>query len=586
MYWYCVIPFWIALTILGLGLVISRYRKTTSKIERNQINLFFASIFLLFLLANSNMIPGISFLGAFGPVVYVAVMSYAITRHRLFDVNLILKRGALAAGIIFLLLVGYVAFLQWILEALLTQTQANLATKVFFAALFICLTFEFFRNWASRWVNLLFRVKEFDHTRLLLECSELYSKSPFLRSYIPSLAQRLRQELDLDVAALYLMDLQTDDFNYLGVSPRPEKLPAGLPKGHLLLEALEAQKGIVELELLLSAFDDEEEGMPIRGERRAAVIAELRALDLGLLVPVYSESLLTAVLALGPKRSGVMFSDRDITFLEALSNQVATAVENSRLYDSVAHVDRLATIGTLAAGVAHEIRSPISAIMTYVALLPDRHQDAGWINRFIGIVKGQTIKLQSIANQLTGYARKSFLQQGAVNLGALVGELPQVIGQEFSKKMVRFDVQEPESEMSTLGEKGALSQVLTNLCLNALHATKAETGMVSVRVTRPEPAWVHLTVRDNGIGIPASILPKLFQAFFTTKQDGTGLGLSISRRLVRSHGGDITVSSVEGQGSEFTVVLPAAQNGRYVAPELVRDRNEEDQVIHGNPKDN
>jgi signal transduction histidine kinase/CheY-like chemotaxis protein len=269
----------------------------------------------------------------------------------------------------------------------------------------------------------------------------------------------------------------------------------------------------------------------------------------------------------------------DCALLEALARHLATVVastpERSELRDSeriraqLMNSERLASVGQLAAGVAHEVNNPLNVILSNLQLLLERAQQADLdLGAGLGIedALSESIdgvrRIASAVDHLRDFARGGGERSESADL-----DLNDVVSTAASivDGQIRYCAR-LELELSGLplvrGDHGKLVQLVTNLLLNAAQSfdeAQQERNRIRVR-TRAEPGIARLTVRDNGPGIPSSNLARIFEPFFTTKAEksATGLGLSVSADIVRRHGGQITVKSREGVGSRFDVMLPAA----------------------------
>jgi two-component system, NtrC family, sensor histidine kinase HydH len=318
------------------------------------------------------------------------------------------------------------------------------------------------------------------------------------------------------------------------------------------------------VEEMLSPPEEGEEGVA-SNEQRENLIREFTELKAQVAFPISTPSSLEGLLVLGPKSSGALYSQADHVFLIALSGRIAAAWENARLFEQIQQTERLSVVGTLAASLAHEIRNPLSAISNFVQMLPERFAQDDFREKFMNTVSRELEKLTGLTNQLLSFGKPSQGMRVQVGLNALAERANQLIRFQFLKKGVGLALELwPEGELFTLGDESQLSQVALNLLLNALQAT-GEGGTVMVSTSRPSREWVEMKVRDTGVGMSPLQASRVFDAFFTTKSTGTGLGLAICRRVVSEHGGEIKLNSEEGRGSNFTVLLPAAENGRLVA---------------------
>ncbi|HLM70665.1 MAG TPA: ATP-binding protein [Thermoplasmata archaeon] len=225
-----------------------------------------------------------------------------------------------------------------------------------------------------------------------------------------------------------------------------------------------------------------------------------------------------------------------------------------RLERQALHADRLVSLGQLAAGVAHEINTPLANIMLIAESVRRRTADP-WTNGRIDSLLHQTDSAARIVRGLLDFARRPELKTGEVDLVDSVRAAVAFLRGKQSAK-VALEVEVPAEPMRVHGDRDQVSQVITNLLNNAYDALDGE-GRIVVRLAA-DPGWVHLSVSDNGPGIPPEVRAHLFEPFFTTKPEGkgTGLGLAICHGIVESHGGTIEVESEVGKGSTFSVHLP------------------------------
>jgi signal transduction histidine kinase len=243
--------------------------------------------------------------------------------------------------------------------------------------------------------------------------------------------------------------------------------------------------------------------------------------------------------------------------LEAAERRKVTA-----LTASVIQADKLAALGTLAAGVAHELNNPIGVISSRVELMlldADAHHLPKQVRDDLGVLQRHAQRVARIAQGLLTFARHSPRDRRHVDLNQLVEDTFVLLEKPLTRQGVTVrHVLEPGLP-SVIGDPNALQQVLVNLLTNARDAIEG-TGEVevctSVSANRSD---VALIVRDTGRGIRPDVLPRIFDPFFTTKAEGTGLGLSISYGIVHDHQGTIDVQSRPGEGTTFALTFPAAR---------------------------
>ncbi len=241
-----------------------------------------------------------------------------------------------------------------------------------------------------------------------------------------------------------------------------------------------------------------------------------------------------------------------------------------RLFESeslLAQREKLAALGTLAAGVAHEIRNPLTAVKARLYTLR-RHAPAPEAAEDVKAIAREIDRLERIVRDVLGYARPADPQMGQVELAAWLREFAAFIKPEHDAKRVSLAV-EADLPLAVRADADQLRQILLNLARNAQEAFDGKPGYIVFKLWRERSLLrghlgevAVLSVTDNGPGIPVELQPRLFDPFFTTKAAGTGLGLSIVARLVEQQGGEIVFQSAPGVGTRFSVRLPLVGEGR------------------------
>lgn len=224
--------------------------------------------------------------------------------------------------------------------------------------------------------------------------------------------------------------------------------------------------------------------------------------------------------------------------------------------------DRLAALGMLAAGVAHEVNTPITGISSYAQMLLSETDESDPRYEILKKVERQTFRASRIVNSLLDFARDKSGEMVPVDIAQLLTEVAELLRERLVKRNVRLEWTPPGAPQTVLGNDGELQQVFTNLVLNAIEAMAGQPGGVVRLEMEADDRVVRAVVIDNGPGIPAAVVDRIFQPFFSTKigQGGTGLGLSVSHGIVRRHGGEIRVASQMGRGSRFEVEIPRLQS--------------------------
>ncbi len=271
--------------------------------------------------------------------------------------------------------------------------------------------------------------------------------------------------------------------------------------------------------------------------------------------------------------------------IEKMRGQLAEAREAERIaneqrieaLERLRHSERLATLGQLSAGIAHELGTPLNVISGRAKLISRPGMEADDISRSARIIGEQSERMTQIIRQLLSFARREKPRKQPIDLNTVLRGLQPLLDPTAHKQGVSLVIKEAEQPLPAYADPGQSQQVLLNLTLNAIQAMP-EGGEIEISCTvaddvKPPDSvkeqaqrWVKLEVSDQGVGIDEEKLRKIFDPFYTTKDvgEGTGLGLSIAYGIVEEHGGWIDVKSTPGEGSCFSVYLPEATDGHVV----------------------
>ncbi|MBI3637253.1 MAG: PAS domain S-box protein, partial [Candidatus Rokubacteria bacterium] len=225
--------------------------------------------------------------------------------------------------------------------------------------------------------------------------------------------------------------------------------------------------------------------------------------------------------------------------------------------------EKLTALGTLAAGLAHELNNPLGIMISRIELMlleNDQGQLSDAVREDLDVLHRHAQRVSRLVHGLLSFARPSVPERRPIDLNHVVDEILLLAEKQLSRTGIRTTAALDRGLPPVLGDFGALQQVVLNLVTNAYQAM--ENGGDIRIVTRPAPdmsGWVELLVEDTGPGIPPDVVSKIFDPFYTTKPEGTGLGLSITYRIVHDHDGAVHVDSTPGEGTTFRLRFPAAK---------------------------
>jgi signal transduction histidine kinase len=507
--------------------------------------------------------------GAAISVVFLFLLAQALRHERLLDVYEMLARLLIATAVAFL-----IAGIFYVLITFIGGFNTMYLNAVL-AAIVILVLFDPMRERVAEQAQRLFFRDRFDLERSVADARRKLVHVLELDDLGSIVMAALEQSRRVTAAALYLRDQDGTAFDELaslgtGVPQRIEWATASalldrLERGPLALE--EVKRDVRERKSRGERTDGSD-----RVLNAAAVLGSLRE---GVVLRIRTEGDdLVGLLVVVDNRVRDAFSPEEITLLDAIAVQVGVVIENSRVYQQMKERDRLAVLGQMAAGLAHEIRNPLGAIKGAAQLLaepaPEAREPDPQSREFIGIILEEVERLDRVVGSVLDLARANQGAQVPTDVNAIIRRTLHVLSTERSNEELIVDVNLDGNLPRAAIDPEKLRQVLMNLYRNAAQAMKGRGKVtVSTRVrfgrgttrsgtTTAEEPFVELTVADNGPGISQKVLENIFLPFFTTKEKGTGLGLAISQRIVQGAGGRIEVRSYEGKGSTFAVILPAA----------------------------
>lgn len=228
-------------------------------------------------------------------------------------------------------------------------------------------------------------------------------------------------------------------------------------------------------------------------------------------------------------------------------------------FDQLRHADRLASLGHLSAGIAHEIRNPLASIQGAVEILGQDIPATDPKAEFARIAKKETARLERLTSEILQFSKPAPPQRLEIKPREIIASACRLVEDQARRQSVEIIQESAEADGDILVDPEQIKQVLINLIINAIQA-QPQGGKIVVSGKTGTDEWIG-SVKDSGLGISSEQLDRIFDPFFTTKREGTGLGLSISYQLVKNNGGRIWVTSEPGQGSCFFLAFPVLHNG-------------------------
>jgi two-component system, NtrC family, sensor histidine kinase HydH len=598
----------------GMGAVLTvlwrRMVSAPTRVERARLLYLFVGACVTVALSTLDVLPrfGVPYpiegLGSIVLTLFMFFLSQTLLRHRLLDLHEFLGKIVVVSALGLVLVAIYGGLVSWV------GNRPELFYFNTLVASFVILSlFEPLREKVEEWVVVTLFRERYELIRQLEALRDRMSTVIDPARLAAVLLDGLAETRRVTHASLWLLADDRPGYRLMDSRGPPpaaflepataRALLAAVGSGHkaILLENIDRR--LKELRAMLPpAADDDVRGAPARvaddlkrlGDARAAM-ATMKA---GIAIPLAASDRVVGFLACWDERVAEAFASNEIAALVEVADRAALVIENSKLYQQMKERDRLAALGEMAAGLAHEIRNPLAAIQGAIQLLmpgpggtarPATHSGDG---EFLAIIADEVRRLNGVVTQFLDYSRpaRPALEPGDVNevlertLKLLEAQIPAA---------VRLTVELAPELPHVACDPEALRQVFLNLVLNAVQAMPGGGELrIATRLARDEVAlWrdtprrsdlVEVRFRDSGPGIPEDARDHIFVPFYTTKEKGTGLGLAICQRIVKAHGGTIGVRSRAGEGAEFVIALPALSEARPErldappAPEAPRGR--------------
>lgn len=573
----------VAGVIVAIGIsalvMARRFQSVESRVDRARLKVLMFAGLVVFSLSIAEFLPtGVS-TTAFGNIlvaIYMFFMFEVITLRRVLDLFEFLGRFVVLGGFAVVLSLIYALLVGWWRHDLgLFLLNTIIATIV------MLILFDPLRSFVQSKLNEFVFREKFEFTRLAEDLRSSLASIIDVQNLADVVLQRLAESRRVTHASFWLADedgLAYTHLGYVGTEP-PQRVDT--IKSRTFLERLAAERILAvenveaERDALVEVGALEEQGQV---ERLDQVLAAMQEVEAALVIGCMSGDQLLGFLAVKDARLSGAYSTEEIKALLGLAGQATITIENSRLFARMRERDRLAALGEMAAGLAHEIRNPLGAIKGAAQLLESdtSNNSAGLAPTkdgtgvYLDIIQEEVNRLNSVVSQFLSYARPLKGSRDAVD-----------VNEVLARTLTLLSMDEHPCEIELVGapnlpplrtDPELLRQVALNLARNAVEAMGEAGGTLTITTTltwrRPPAtgnpdkdrvAFVRIRFLDEGPGIPPEVMERLFIPFFTTKSGGTGLGLAICQRIVRSLGGSIDVSSRLGHGTTFNLYLPISE---------------------------
>lgn len=559
------ILWFIIIYLLALGNFILAYKKAPSLLKKKQARLIIIA-FSVAIIGAFEFLPNYGvqlYLFASIPTfIFVSVVGYCVIRYKLMDIETILHKTVAWFFTNLILVVPFVLILY--LTYPWYSQLSNIGFLIFLGFLGIIFLF-FVKAFHSR-IDHFFQRRRYS----LEEIANQFTEDLVHLKGIVALSRRIK-----DVIKSTLYSQKVDFFVY--DSEKDKYLPINNTDNSKLQIKNTFLQWLTESNKII--YKDLAEIDPFYAQVKADLKNYFDFTNSVVIIPLILGQELLGIINLSKKVTYKRYTALDFHFLSVLKNQSAIAISNSLLYDNMEdqvkkrtdelvdtqkqliRAEKMATVGTLAGGVAHEINNPLTAILTNVQFLLS---DPGSVDQeSLELMEEATKRCRTIVQKLMLYARKPTEsdQMQNVDILKIMQGIIGLLSYQFKQENLKIEIKAGQNDYLVVGNQNEIEQVITNLILNAKDAIKKvkTEGNIEI-ILSSDDSSVVIKVKDEGIGISDKNISKIFDPFFTTKDvgKGTGLGLSICQSIIQKHQGSIEVESKKDCGSTFIVMLPKA----------------------------
>lgn len=566
-----------AANFLGAQWIMFRALRAETGVLRTQISAVFWGNFLAVTTGSTNWLPWfrhlLPALEGIPPLLppfislFVVVYAWAIVRHQLMDIEVVVKRTLVFAGLVGTV-VTVVSLVTFLAQDVVSQVVAipKIWSNVLAAAIIAALYGRVRAALVNATEGFLFQ-RRYDYKQLLKQFSDEVIVTMDLTQVVRNTVRTLSETLKIESCGLLLLNRETRRYEL--VASRGLKEPSlSLAEQEPFVRLLRDTHEPVGTDAALGRVRFLDEVATRMAQLKASVCLPLR---------IHAE--LKGILCLGKKRSDEEFTQDDLDVLSPLSQTLAIAVSNAQLFADLsktqaeaAQKEKLAVIGSLSAGINHEIRNPLGIIKaqceTFVldwqdGLLKDQPwQDV--LQRCLTIMRGTIYHVDraaAITQKLSNFAKP--IHDTDVQPVSVAEELEEVltlVNHELTLEQITVTRDIQPGLAGILADRRQIQEVLFNLIRNAGQAIQPP-GAITIRAFG-QGGRVHIHITDTGMGIPAEHLEKIYDPFFTTKEPGkgTGLGLFLVRQIVERNRGRIGVTSAVGKGTTFSLEFPSVES--------------------------
>jgi two-component system sensor histidine kinase HydH len=489
----------------------------------------------------------IFFLASLYSILVSFFFAIALIRYRLLDIHLLIRGGILYSSVTGLILAIYILIIKNIGETISQRAYGK--SVVVESAMILALVYLLFpvQRKVGDWIDRFFYVERVRFRAKLSEFGRTLTELVDIDEVARTAVHFITQTFHISAVSFFLLKSEGGEYRSV-VKTSPGEDMKYSPQ-HPFVKRTESNGRAVDLEHLRESGGEEEE------------IDELVEKGWAVVAPFFLKGKLLGFILLGKKLNQKDYTQEELELIEAFMNQTALATSRALIYrdmslkdKQIMQAEKMAAIGELAAGIAHEIRNPLG-IITGSAETVQKHGDQKIREEMVSYILEESKRIDGLISSFLEFARPKEPKLVSCDLREILEKTLLLLSPKARTLGVRVRKEVPQEPLRVSIDPDQMRQAFTNLSVNALEAMP-HGGVLTVEVMAKAKGKVLIHFSDTGKGIAEEVQTKVFDPFFTTKEAGTGLGLSIAHRIIHQHGGDIRVENGKEGGSTFTITLP------------------------------
>jgi len=492
------------------------------------------------------------FLASLYSILVSVFFAIALIKYRLLDIHLIIRGGIVYSSVSALILAIYILIIKNIGEVISQKAYGR--SIVVESALILVLVFMFrpIQKKVGDWIDQYFYMERVRFRAKLTEFSRTLTELVDLDEVAKKTVEFIDHTFHVNAIAFLFLKSEVNEYQMIFGIPSKEDIV--FSSHHPLIERILLEGRAIDLEHLREEAGNREEISLLI--ERGWVIAS----------PFILKGKLLGFLLLGSKKSQKDYTVEELELLEAFSNQATLALSRTLIYREMSLKDRqmmqaekMAAIGELAAGIAHEIRNPLGIITGSVETL-QKHEDPKIRAEMMDYILEESKRIDSLIGTFLDFSKPKEPQKTRCNLLDVLEKTLLLILPQAHTHCVEIQKEIPPNPLWVKVDVDQIRQAFMNVCINAMEAMP-QGGVLRISVRENKKDNVMVRFSDTGKGVPKEVRTRIFEPFFTTKERGTGLGLFIAHRIITQHGGEIALTEGDRGGSTFTISLPLEREG-------------------------